>query len=119
MEDYGKVSIWIGNVSDKQELDIYLKETFDDEGDSTSHFMTDFEIDYIDNQFQEVDFNSKNESLLKKLEGVSYLKSYANQLPEITNLFNVIICLYNFKYCGTVNKSNNISFIGCFDFEED
>ena len=48
MEKEGKVSIWVGKFNSEEALKEYVQEVFDDEGDSTSSFMNDFNIDYID-----------------------------------------------------------------------
>ncbi|WP_296382700.1 immunity 22 family protein [Winogradskyella sp.] len=117
MEEQGKVSIWVGNLSSRNDLDKYMEEVFDEEGDSTSQFMTDFKIDYMDNQFLEVDFNNQKISLHQKLEGCSYLDSFRNQLPDTNENFNSLICLYNFKYSALIKDCNNLEYLGCFNYK--
>jgi hypothetical protein len=118
VEEYGKVSVWFGNFNNESELKSYVEEIFDKEGDSTSKFMTDYKIDYIDPQTQEVDFNSKNISLKEKLEGFSYINSFIEKLIKIDSNYNSIILLYNFKFDNSIKKSDQIRFIGCFDYIE-
>ncbi|WP_299121277.1 immunity 22 family protein [uncultured Winogradskyella sp.] len=119
MEEYGKVSIWVGNFKGANEFGGYMEEVFDKEGDSTSKFMIDFKIDYIDIQFQEVDFNNQKMSLEDKLEGCSYLDTFSDQIPIISEHYNSVVCLYNFKYSGLIKECSNLKYIGYFNYKED
>lgn len=119
MEKQGKVSIWIGNFDSKNVLHKHMEEVFDEEGDSTSEFMTDFKIEYIDIQFQEVDFSNQKMSLYNRLEGCSYFETFSNQLPNIIKHYNSIVCLYNFKYDGLIKENNSLKYLGCFDYKKD
>ena len=56
MEEQNKVSLWIGSIASEEKLDAVILEVYDENGDSSSEFMKAFNIDYIDNQFQEVFF---------------------------------------------------------------
>lgn len=64
MEKANKVSVWLGNFDSKREFGNYMEEQFDEEGDMTSVFMSDFEIEFIDSQFQEVLYD---DNLKKKI----------------------------------------------------
>lgn len=43
------LSIWLGDFKSEKEFYNYIEEIFDEEGDSSSKFMQDFKIDFIDN----------------------------------------------------------------------
>lgn len=118
MEEEGKVSIWAGNLNSKSVLDKYMEEIFDEEGDSNSQFMSDFKIDYIDIDFQEVDYDNEKMSLQDKLNGCSYFDSFVNQLPETNSLYNSVVCIYNFKYKSLINYCGDLKYIGCFNYQE-
>lgn len=117
MEKQNKVSLWIGNIPSEDELNNFMLEVFDEEGDSSSKFIEAFNIEYIDNQFQEVFFY---ENLLTKeevFEGFSYIESFINEIPELNwSEKNSIILLYNFEYSGNINSALDLEFINVFDF---
>ncbi|NQX85090.1 MAG: immunity 22 family protein [Flavobacteriaceae bacterium] len=120
MEIQNKVSIWLGNKNSNDSLKKYMEEVYTEDGDINSDFMSSFEIDYIDNQFQEVLFcgsgNSKNEIF----EDFSYKESYIDKLPNLNwESFNSVICLYNFKYTGEIENADDFKFIGTFDFVDE
>jgi hypothetical protein len=56
MKKQQKVSLWIGHFTSKKALNNFLEEKYNDDGDVSSQFMQDFQIEYIDHDFQEVDF---------------------------------------------------------------
>ncbi|MDH7913736.1 immunity 22 family protein [Winogradskyella sp. SYSU M77433] len=116
MEKEGKVSIWVGKFNSEEALKEYVQEVFDEEGDSTSSFMNDFNIDYIDPQFQEVDFNDQNNDLFQKINGFSYAESFINQLPILSEGINSVICLYNFQFNNGIRKSEVLKYIGTYDY---
>ncbi|MBV7269135.1 immunity 22 family protein [Winogradskyella luteola] len=118
MEEDGRVSTWAGTFNNEIELTNYMEEIFDDEGDSTSQFMTDFQIDYIDPQFQEVDFNNYETPFTEKLKGFSYINSFIEKLEKYKVSCNAIVCLYSFEYHKSTKDLHRLQYIGCFDYKE-
>jgi len=115
MEEQNKVSIWLGNFKSENELNSFMKEQFTEDGDIYSEFMKAFEIDFIDNQFQEVFFS---ENLSKEnLESFSYSESYLEQITTNLEKYNSVIALYNFNYSGKILNANDIDFIGVYDYK--
>ncbi|WP_157844509.1 immunity 22 family protein [Chryseobacterium sp. Leaf394] len=45
MEKENIVSIWVGSFENEEKFHYYIKEIYDEEGDSSSKFMEDFNID--------------------------------------------------------------------------
>lgn len=120
MEKQNKVSLWIGNVPSEDELNNFMMEVFDDEGDSSSKFMEAFRIDYIDNQFQEVFFYEDLQTKEEVFDGFSYIESFIDEISEVDwSEKNSIILLYNFEYNNEVKSSQGLDFIKVFNFNED
>ena len=115
-----KVSLWIGNVESEEALKNLILERYDDEGDSTSDFMDSFEIEFIDNQFQEVHFYDNTSSKTEILNGFSYIDSFLEEIPEINwEENNCLVLLYNFKYHERVQQKRGLTFVGSYEFTED
>jgi hypothetical protein len=120
MEKQNKVSLWIGNLSSKVELNNIMLEVYNDEGDSSSRFKEAFNIDYIDNQFQEVFFYENFQTKQEVLDGFSYIESFINEIPEVNwSEKNSIILLYNFEYDSDVKSKLGIDFVKVLDYTSD
>lgn len=116
MEEENKVSVWIGNFNSVAEFKKYVEEAYDDDGEMTSPFLTDFEIDYYDEDLKEAEF-STDANKKELLEGFSYSENFISQIPaEALENSNSYLFLYNFEYDETVNKKGNFSFIGTYDY---
>jgi hypothetical protein len=113
------VSIWIGEFQSEEKFNNYLNENYDDKGEISCKFWNDFEIDFIDNQFQEVVyFNEKLK--LELLQEASYFSSFKDTLKN--NNFennNTIILAYDFEYAGKITKKNKLKFLGNFAYIKD
>ncbi len=117
MEEENKVSIWLGNFNSEDELTEYMEEHFTEDGDMYSDFMKAFEIDFIDNQFQEV-FFSKNLSK-EDFKSFSYAESYVDDINANLENYNSVIAIYNFNYSKKIQKSSDVDFIGVYDYQWD
>ena len=84
MEKQGVVSLWLGNFKNAKNLNEFMRETYNNDGDISSLFIEKIEVEYLDNQFQEVDFyqNKKNKKII--FEGFSYI--YNLEIKKYTNL---------------------------------
>lgn len=119
MEKQGKVSLWVGDFDSKEEFYNFIKEVYDDEGEVSSDFMEVFQIDYIDNQYQEVYFYEDVSSKKKVFEGFSYIESFVDNVPDMKWIKkNVVLLLYNFEYSKKKNYPK-MKFIDVYDFIED
>ena len=114
-----KVSLWIARFNSKEELNDYIKEEFDKNGDIYSNFMKSFKIDFIDNHFQEIDFYN-NKLKQEIFDGFSYIESFIHRIPnENWENYNAVILLYNYEYHGKVKLKKQVKFIGTFNYIED
>ena len=119
MEKQHRISLWIGRFSSESELKNRMTESYTEDGDMTSLFLEDFNIDYLDSQFTEVFFYSSMDSKHDILNGFSYAESFIESIPEKNwSEFNSIIIAYNFEYQGDVKKTENLIYVGAFDYEE-
>ncbi|WGH74647.1 immunity 22 family protein [Tenacibaculum tangerinum] len=119
MEKQGKVSLWVGKFDSREVLDSFLNETYDEDGELSSDFMNEFEIDFIDNQFQEVYFYEGISDKKEIFDGFSYIDSFIKNIPDMNWAEkNTILLLYNFEYSKKIDDKK-IEFIDCYDFIED
>ena len=119
MEKQGKVSLWVGSFNSREDLDDFIGEVYDDEGDVSSVFIDVFKLDYVDSQFQEVYFYEDKSNKEEIFDGFSYVESFINSIPEINwSQKNTVLLLYNFEY-SKKNSHEKMEFIGAYDFVED
>ncbi|RAS72843.1 immunity 22 family protein [Priestia endophytica] len=118
MEKQGSVSIWLGNVKRKEDLEKYVALKYDEDGDSLpSLFFRDFHINHYetDEDFFEVEWlEESNKNISKLLEGISYeeiIIPKVKQYSELNKTYNSIILIYNFAYSGEVHSSGKFDFI--------
>ena len=114
MAKANKVSVWLGNFDSEEQFNKYIEEQFDEEGDMTSVFMSDFEIEFIDSQFQEVlyDDNLKKETIMS----TSYSESFLDCITADFSKYNCIVLLYDFNYQGKVKNTDKMIFVGVYDY---
>ncbi|WNS79228.1 immunity 22 family protein [Domibacillus sp. DTU_2020_1001157_1_SI_ALB_TIR_016] len=105
MEQEGYVSLWVGNFSSNEELQKYLLNTYDEDGNAAaSAFEEEYKIDDHDSDFREADcFKTGSRQLSILLSGCSYEDVVIPLFTEIQGeelpySVNSIILLYNFKY---------------------
>lgn len=120
MKQTYKVSIWIGVKDSVEVLTNTMREVYDEAGDVSSDFMKSFNINYIDNQFQEVTFATNQDTKEEFFLNFSYISSFLESIPDKQwNTYNSIICLYNFEYEGEIKLADGLEFIGVFDYIPD
>lgn len=120
MDKEGYVSLWVGNFKSDEDLQRYLFISYTEDGDSIpSPFEIDFQINYYDEDFMEVNyFDRKINSFLDLLIGCSYddivipnfIKTHG---VTLTNNVNSIILLYDFQY-STIeqNDFSDVKYLG-------
>jgi hypothetical protein len=117
MEKINKVSIWIGNFKSENDFNKYIEEKFDKKGNSSSVFMEEFKIKYINHDLQESAFIGTK--LTKEdLTGASYAETFLDKLDGKLLTGNSIIMLYDFEYNEKIKVKNNTTFIGVFDYRK-
>jgi|SRR6218665_640067 len=117
MEEENKVSVWIGNFNSAAEFKKYVEEEYDDDGEMTSPFLTDFEIDYYDEDLKESVF-SEDANKKELLEGFSYSENFISKIPAgVLENSNSFLFLYNFEHDETVINKGKFSFIGTYDYQ--
>jgi len=119
MEKGNKVSIWMGSFDSKESFMLFMEEQYDEEGDMSSKFMNAFEIDIIDNQFQESLF-FEDSLTREQLKQFSYAHSFLDNLEEIDlATFNCVVFIYDIEYNEAIKIVENMKFIGSFAYSKD
>ncbi|MGG1221011.1 immunity 22 family protein [Priestia endophytica] len=123
MEKQRSVSIWLGDVKRKEDLEKYVALQYDEDGDSIpSLFFRDFHINQYetDEDFFEVEWlGESSKDISKLLEGVSYeeiIIPKVKKYSELNKTYNSIILIYNFAYSGEVHSSGKFNFILCTNY---
>ncbi|MED0703749.1 immunity 22 family protein [Aeribacillus composti] len=125
MEKEGFVSLFIGNSkSYKDLLQNYILNSYTEDGDLLpSEFEKDFNIDYYNEDFREVEFyDEPSNDLRVLLEGFSYDEEILPKFIELcgerlNQEANSVILLYNFQYNGNINEKNQFRFLGTVQYK--
>ena len=119
-----KVSLWLGNYINAEELNSYINIHYDEDGNTIpSKFQIDFDIEKYDTDAIESDWISEPcESVDKLLAGFSGdLEIIAKFKPILKNVdlrrYNSILLLYNFEYSERDLIGTGMDFIGTVDLE--
>lgn len=123
MEQEGYVSLWVGNFSSKQDFENYLHIAYDEDGGALlSIFQPDFEIEYYDLDFREVEFfDNPISSIQELLRGCSYdetiIPKFRSMIGEaVHSHVNSMMLLYNFKYEGQPS-SQAMTYLGAVTYK--
>lgn len=120
MENPQKVTLFIGKFSSQKTLNSFLKEHYNEDDEVSSKFMEAFQIEYIDHDFQEVDFYTNKTTKEAIFKDFSYATSFITEIPKRNwKAYNSIILLYNFEYLGTIKEIENLKFIATFEYKEE
>jgi len=124
MEKEGFVSLFIGNSKSYKDLQNYILNSYTEDGDLLpSEFEKDFNIDYYNEDFREVEFyDEPSNDLRVLLEGFSYDEEIIPKFLELcgerlNQEANSVILLYNFQYNGNVNEKNQFRFLGTVQYK--
>ncbi len=124
MEKEGFVSLFIGNSKSYNDLQNYILNSYTEDGDLlSSEFEKDFNIDYYNEDFREVEFyDEPSNDLRVLLEGFSYDEEIIPKFIELcgerlNQEANSVILLYNFQYNGNVNEKNQFRFLGTVQYK--
>jgi hypothetical protein len=124
MEKEGFVSLFIGNSKSYKYLQNYILNSYTEDGDLLpSEFEKDFNIDYYNEDFREVEFyDEPSNDLRVLLEGFSYDEEIIPKFMELcgerlNQEANSVILLYNFQYNGNVNKKSQFRFLGTVQYK--
>lgn len=114
MEKQGMVSLWVGKTDRVEKMHEYMERRYTEDGDSMpSDFMKDFNIDYYDEDFQEMDcFEKSVDKLEEALKGCSYDDKVIPRFLELcgealSEEVNAMLLIYNFEYDGSVVERRN------------
>ena len=111
------VSIWCGSFETKEEFQAAISEKYDENGSVSSAFMTSFNIDYFDTDFQETLFQEV--ITIDDLSQASYAESFIDKIKEdVLQRNNCVIFLYNYSYLGKIKNSNGLSFVGTYRYRK-
>lgn len=114
-----KVSIWAGHFANDAALKMHAKEIYNNNGDVVCHFWQDFGIDFVDNNFQEVLFIG-TPITLASFSPFSYSESFPTSLLNINlGAYNSLVLIYDYEYAGEVLESDNLKFLGSFNYTEE
>ncbi|MDR9797515.1 immunity 22 family protein [Aeribacillus pallidus] len=124
MEKEGFVSLFIGNSKSYKDLQNYILNSYTEDGDLLpSEFEKDFNIDYYNEDFREIEFyDEPSNDLRVLLEGFSYDEEIIPKFIELcgerlNQEANSVILLYNFQYNGNVNEKNQFRFLGTVQYK--
>lgn len=123
MQKENYVSLWLGKIKSKKEMNKYLRIKYTRDGDFIpSKFAKDFMISRYDDDFREAEvLDDLSSNAYELLDGFSYDESiipYFKNIIEkdLSDSYNTVILLYNFEYDDSVLEVNNeigyIKFIG-------
>ncbi|WP_284653523.1 immunity 22 family protein [Flavobacterium terrisoli] len=116
MEVNSIVSIWIGKHDSESEFKNYMQESYSDEGDLTSLFMKDFEIDFYDENFKEVMFKVANDKN-NIFQDFSYSENFIEKIPDKNwGEYNSYVLLFNFEYDKSVLNTDKFVFLGSYNY---
>jgi hypothetical protein len=123
MEKEGFVSLFIGNSKSYKDLRNYILNSYTEDGDLLpSEFEKDFNIDYYNEDFREVEYyDEPSNDLRVLLEGFSYDEEIIPKFIELcgerlNQEANSVILLYDFQYNGNVNEKNQFRFLGTVQY---
>jgi hypothetical protein len=124
MEKEGFVSLFIGNSKSYKDLRNYILNSYTEDGDLLpSEFEKDFNIDYYNEDFREVEYyDEPSNDLRVLLEGFSYDEEIISKFIELcgerlNQEANTVILLYDFQYNGNVNEKNQFRFLGTVQYK--
>ncbi|MEM1504924.1 immunity 22 family protein [Domibacillus sp. 8LH] len=120
MEREGYVSLWVGNFASNEELQHYLLNFYDEDGEAAaSMFEEEYRIEGHDSDFREAEyFKEGSNQLSVLLEGGSYeemviphfIKLKGEELPYPVKS---MILFYHFKYSGKgSHQSSRVHYVG-------
>ena len=127
METENTVSIWIGNFTDKSQLDHYLQVNYDEDREAVpSQFLIEngIDLDDIDDDWLEAEFyDVENSNLEQMIKGASYEQTILRNLKEegiktVIPPSNTIILLYNYDYSDNEIATGNTRFLGTVRYKE-
>ncbi|REK56482.1 immunity 22 family protein [Parageobacillus thermoglucosidasius] len=114
----------MGNSKSYKDLQNYILNSYTEDGDLLpSEFEKDFNIDYYNEDFREVEFyDEPSNDLRVLLEGFSYDEEIIPKFIELcgerlNQEVNSVILLYNFQYDGHVNEKNQFRFLGTVQYK--
>jgi hypothetical protein len=121
-EQEGFVSVWLGSLPDESSLEDYLRETYDEDGNSSCPFRSDLGVRWLDHDFMEAHFTPKPVRVDQLLKGFSYSESFCGSVLEARRCAgieeaNTAILLYDFAYSSDrPHPHPNLGFIGSFPY---
>lgn len=116
MQQDNYVSIWIGKLDSFHTLDNYILNRYSLDGDyEGSIFSSNFDIDFVDDDFIEKDFFNLTDDLNLILEGFSYYERILDEIKlkgvKLPFAVNSIILVYNYLYEEQQKKSGEVEFL--------
>jgi hypothetical protein len=113
MEEIGTVSLWLGKTDSFESLESALQVSYSEDGDfEGSPFTKGFNIKFYDEGCREAEFFDKSsDSIETLLEGFSYdniiVPKFSALTDSLTQQYNAVVLLYNFRYIGSVLEWNH------------
>ncbi|AXV84198.1 immunity 22 family protein [Ralstonia solanacearum] len=119
-----KVSIWVGEFSDLDDLLQYVDVRYDDAGNLSNDFWRDIGIDWFDDDFREAALIDGRD-LREEISEFSYGSSFADEVARDIGSDRKeggsgIIMLYDFDYSarGCGGRSGRVRFVGSYDYRK-
>lgn len=117
------VSIWIGNFASKQDLESYVKTTYNDDEDDTTYcpFKNDYKITLLDEDFLVVAWKENIITIEDLVKECSYWESYVENVKKDCNGMNLskcnsIIAAFDNNYNGKVKHTDSTMFLNVYEY---
>ncbi|MGG5508026.1 immunity 22 family protein [Myroides sp. C6-3] len=111
--------MWLANFTTEEKLEEYLEFRYSELEDlPRSNFIDDFEIEYYDEDFQEAYCANNISSVKELLDPISYSESFIYKVGDTSDSqCNSVVAIYNYKYVNQKQGTDNIQFLGVFDYD--
>ncbi|WP_137940334.1 immunity 22 family protein [Chitinivorax sp. B] len=117
-EKDGVVSAWIGNFSNEDELFSHVQKIYDQDGNSSSDFLSDFKLGWYDEDFSEANFIDLQD-LRNSLAAHSYSDSFLSSLMSDLagkDSFNSIYLIYDIDASALSSVAGRMKFLGVYGY---
>lgn len=112
-----KVSIWLGRFDSEEQLNDYVEEQYNEDGDILCPFYSDFKIEYLDSDLRDLLFHEPlNKSVLSN---ASYAASFIDAIDADLSQYNAVILAYDFEYSGDIDLVGGLHFYAVLPYNKE
>ena len=113
------VSIWCGNFDTEEELLTYVEFEYDNDDNPSNKFLSDFSLEWYDEDFAEASFDPEDDVVLRVREH-SFGESFDSQLDRDMQRFsgcNSLYLIYDVDASGAKSDCSKLSFVGVYSYQ--